>query len=148
MSETEHPWAGQERQKLQELMDAEHVRLGINIRKMNSPGSPVYRTSENVVPAAAILVSSFAATAFIHFYAGAAILAVGCTWWLWKILPQIREAVFLRTSAYVLESDRNFDLMWARGMLSLYAKLPDGAERAATSRDDWRAFVRSLYGIF
>jgi len=148
LSETEHPWAGQERQKLQELMDAEHVRLGINIRKMNSPGSPVYRTSENVVPAAAILVSSFAATAFIHFYAGAAILAVGCTWWLWKILPQIREAVFLRTSAYVLESDRNFDLMWARGMLSLYAKLPDGAERAATSRDDWRAFVRSLYGIF
>lgn len=149
MSETEdHPWAGQERQKLQELMDAEHVKLGVHIRKMNSPGSPVYRTSENVVPAAAILVSSFAATAFIHFYVGAVILAAGCTWWVWKILPQIREAVFLRSSAYVLESDKNFDLMWARGMLSLYAKLPDGSERAATSRDDWRNFVRSFYGIY
>lgn len=148
MSETEHPWAGQERQKLQELMDAEHVRLGVHIRKMNSPGSPVYRTSENVVPAAGILVASFAATALIHFYVGAAILAVGCWWWVAKILPQIREAVFLRSSAYVLGSDANFDQMWARGMLSLYSKLPDGSERAATRRDDWRAFVRSLYGIF
>jgi hypothetical protein len=148
LSETEHPWAGIERQKLQELMDAEHVKLGVHIRKMNSPGSPVYRTSENVVPAAAILVSSFAATAFIHFYVGAVILAVGCTWWVWKILPQIREAVFLRSSAYVLESDAHMDAMWARAMLSLYAKLPDGTERAAAYRDDWRTFVRSLHGIF
>lgn len=148
MSETDHPWAGQERQKLQELMDAEHVRLGVHIRKMNSPGSPVYRTSENVVPAAGILVASFAATALIHFYVGAAVLAVGCWWWVGKILPQIREAVFLRSSAYVLTSDANFDQMWARGMLSLYARLPDGSERAAAYRDDWRAFVRSLYGIF
>lgn len=148
MSETEHPWAGQERQKLQELMDAEQVKLGIHIRKMNSPGSPVYRTSENVVPAAAILIGSFAGTALIHFYVGAAILAVGCWWWIGKVLPQIREAVFLRSSAYVLESDAHFDQMWARGMLSLYSKLPDGSERAATQRDDWRAFVRSLYGIF
>ncbi|MFC7542772.1 hypothetical protein ACFQU2_29410 [Siccirubricoccus deserti] len=29
-------------------------------------------------------------------------------------------------------------------MLSLYAKLPDGEERAATRRDDWRAWVRAL----
>lgn len=149
MSETQdHPWAGQELQKLQELMDAEHVKLGIHIRKMNSPGSPVYRTSENVVPAGLILVASFAGTALIHFYVGAAILAVGCTWWLWKILPQIREAVFLRTSAYVLQSEAHFDQMWARAVLSLYAKLPDGTARAAAYRDDWRAFVRSLYGIF
>ena len=29
-------------------------------------------------------------------------------------------------------------------MLSLYAKLPDGSERAATRRQDWRAWVRDL----
>jgi hypothetical protein len=128
-------------------MDGERVRLGIHIRKMNSPGSPVYRTSENVVPAAAILIGSFAATA-IHFYLGAAVLAVGCWWWIARILPQIREAVFLRASAYVLESDAHFDQMWARGMLSLYTKLPDGSERAAAQRDDWRAFIRALQGVF
>lgn len=148
MSEAEHPWAGIERQKLQELMDAEHVKLGVHIRKMNSPGSPIYRTSENVVPAAGILIASFAGTALIHFYVGAAILAVGCWWWISKILPQIREAVFLRTTAYILQSDKQFDQVWATGALSLYSKLPDGTERAATSRDQWRLFVRSLHGIF
>lgn len=29
-------------------------------------------------------------------------------------------------------------------MLSLNAPLQDGAERAATRRDDWRAFVRAI----
>jgi hypothetical protein len=71
-----HPWAGQERQKLQALMDLELVKLGIHIRKMNSPGSPVYRYGENIIPAGLILTSSFLATALIHFYVGAAVLAV------------------------------------------------------------------------
>ncbi|MDB5414914.1 MAG: hypothetical protein JWR10_3249 [Rubritepida sp.] len=147
MSDTtaEHPWAGQERQKLQQLMDAERVKLGIHIRKMNSPGSPVYHSWENVGPAALILAVSFAATAFIHFYLGAAILAVGCWYWITKVLPPIREGVFMRSAALALLNDANFDMMWSRGILSLYAKLPDGTERAATRRDDWRAYVRSFY---
>ena len=140
-----HPWAGQERQKLQELMDAERVKLGIHIRKMNSPGSPVYRYAENIIPAAIILTSSFLATALIHFYVGAVVLAIGCWWWLAKVLPKIKEDVFMRSAAFVLLNDLNFDIMWSRGILSLYAKLPDGTERAATRRDDWRAYVRSFY---
>jgi hypothetical protein len=144
---TIHPWAGQERQRLADLLDQERVKLGIHIRKMNSPGSPVYRYWENVLPAGGILLASFAATALIHFYVGAAVLAAGCWWWMAKALPKIKNGVFVRTAAYVLESDLQFDLMWARGMLSLYAKLPDGAERVATRTDDWRAFVRSLHEV-
>ena len=37
-----------------------------------------------------------------------------------------------------------FDFFWSKSILSLYAKLPDGTEWAATRRDDWRAFVRRL----
>jgi hypothetical protein len=37
------------------------------------------------------------------------------------------------------------DVLWAKGMLSLYADMPDGTKRVATRRDDWRAFVRSLH---
>ncbi|WPB85229.1 hypothetical protein [Sediminicoccus rosea] len=142
-----HPWAGQERQKLQALMDIELVKLGIHIRKMNSPGSPVYRYAENIIPAGLILTSSFLATALIHFYVGAVVLAIGCWWWLAKVQPKIKEDVFMRTAAYVLQADLNFDVMWARGVLSLYAKLPDGTERVATRRDDWRAYVRSFHGL-
>jgi hypothetical protein len=52
----------------------------------------------------------------------------------------------MRSAAFVLLNDLNFDVMWARGVLSLYAKLPDGTERVATRRDDWRAYVRSFHG--
>ncbi|WP_207539919.1 hypothetical protein [Sabulicella rubraurantiaca] len=140
-----HPWAGQERERLRDLLDDGTVKLGIHIRKMNSPGSPVYRYAENVVPAALILVSSFLGTALVHFYLGAAILAVGCWWWIAKVMPRVKDGVFNRSAAYVLSSDLNFDVMWARGLLSLYAKLPDGRERVATGRDDWRAYVRSFH---
>ena len=149
MSETDevltHPWAGQERQHLQALMDEERIKLGIHIRKMNSPGSPVYRYGENIIPAGLILTSSFLATALVHFDLGAAVLAAGCVWWLMKVQPKIKQDVFLRTAAHVLLTDLNFDVMWARGILSLYAKLPDGTERVATRRDDWRAYVRSFH---
>jgi hypothetical protein len=130
--------------RLRALLDADEAKLGIHIRKMNSPGSPVYRATENLLPAAAILVSSFAGTVLVHFYLGAAILAVGCWWWLTRHLPRMKDGVFDRTAALVLNDERQFDFWWSQGVLSLYAKLPDGTERAATRRDDWRAWVRAL----
>jgi len=133
-----------ELERLRALMDADLVKLGVHIRKMNSPGSPVYRSAENVVPAAVILASSFAATVLVHWYLGAALLAVGCWWWLARHLPRVKDGVFERTAALVLADPASFDFWWSRGVLSLYARLPDGTERAATRRDDWRAWVRAI----
>jgi hypothetical protein len=129
---------------LRDLLDRQVVKLGIHIRKMNSPGSPVYRHGENIWPAATILVGSFAGTALVHWYLGAAILALGCWWWIAKVQPRIRDGVFERTSVLALESESFFDALWAKGVLSLYAELPDGRKFAAARRDDWRAFVRLL----
>jgi hypothetical protein len=136
--------ASPELDRLRALLDAGKVKLGVHIRRMNSPGTPVYRMAENTVPAGAILVSSFTATALAHWYLGAAVLAAGCWWWLAKHLPRVKDGVFDRTAALVLSDPAQFDFWWSRGVLSLYAKLPDGTERAATRRDDWRAFVRSF----
>lgn len=133
-----------ELERLRSLLDGGQAKLGVDIRRMNSPGSPVYRTMENVVPAGAILVASLAGTALVHFYLGAAILAAGCWWWLGRHMPKVKEGVFERTAALVLADARHFDAWWAQGALSLYARLPDGSERAATRRDDWRAWVRAL----
>ena len=133
-----------ELEKLRDLLKSGRVKLGVHIRKMNTPGSPVYRSLENVLPAAAILTASFAATALAHFYLGGVVLAAGCWWWLTRWLPKVKDGVFDRTSALVLSGEDAFDFWWSRGVLSLYAKLPDGEERAATRRDDWRAWVRAL----
>ncbi len=133
-----------ELERLRGLLRSGRVKLGVHIRKMNSPGSPVYRSLENVLPAAAILAASFAATKLVHFYLGAAVLAVGCWWWLLRHMPRVKDGVFDRTAAMVLASEKAFDFWWSQGVLSLYAKLPDGTERAATRRDDWRAWVRAL----
>ncbi|MCB4822747.1 hypothetical protein [Roseicella aerolata] len=133
-----------ELERLRELLDKDQVKLGVHIRKMNSPGSPVYRTMENVVPAGAVLVASFGATVLTHFYVGAVVLAIGCWWWLTKQMPKVKDGVFDRTAALVLSDESQFDFWWSRGVLSLYAKLPDGEERAAMRRNDWRAWVRDL----
>jgi hypothetical protein len=133
-----------ELERLRTLLDADQAKLGVHIRKMNSPGSPVYRTAENVAPAAAILLASFAATALAHYYVGAVVLALGCWWWLGRHLPRVKDAVFDRTAALVLSSEKQFDLWWSQGVLSLYAKLPDGTEAAATKRNDWRTWVRGI----
>lgn len=135
---------GDELARLRVLLDTEQVKLGVHIRKMNSPGSPVYRMGENVWPAGSILVGSFAMTALVHFYVGAGVLVVGCWWWLKKHLPRLKDGVFDRTAAHVLDNERNFDLWWAQGVLSLYAKGADGQEHAAMRRTDWRAWVRGL----
>jgi hypothetical protein len=127
---------------LQALLAAERLKVGVHIRKMNSPGSPVYRTLENVVPAGLVLVSSFLATIWVHVYAGLAVLAVGCWWWLAKVQPRVKDGVFDRTLAWATQSEAHFDGLWGKGVLSLYAELPDGRKVAATRKDDWRGFVR------
>ncbi len=133
-----------ELERLRALLDSGRVKLGVHIRKMNSPGSPVYRSLENVLPAAAILSASFAATLLAHFYLGAAVLAAACWWWLTRWMPKVKDGVFDRTSALVLADENSFDFWWSRGVLSLYAQLPGGEERAAARRDDWRAWVRAI----
>lgn len=130
--------------RLKALLDADAVKLGVHIRRMNSPGSPVYRTWENVWPAGLILVASFGATALVHFYLGAAILAVGAWWWLAKVHPRVKDGVFDRTAAYALAREANMDALWAQGVLSLYARLPDGRELAAARRERWREFVAEV----
>ena len=133
-----------ELERLRRLLDEQRVKLGINIRQMNAPGSPVYRSLENVTVPAVLLVVSFIATLYIHTWVGFAILAAGTAWWILKVLPKVRDGVFDRSAAFALSSEAAFDALWARGVLSLYARMPDGTERAAAKREDWRAFVREL----
>ena len=133
-----------ELERLRGLLDAERVKLGVNIRQMNAPGSPVYQAWENVTIPCLLLATSFLATLYVSTWVGFGLLAAGTAWWIVKVLPKVREGVFDRSAAFALSSEAAFDAMWVKGVLSLYAKMPDGTERAAAKRQDWRAFVRDL----
>jgi hypothetical protein len=148
MSDTAEYPAGTmtELEALRGMIDRGEVQLGVHIRKMNSPGSPVYHQMENVLPLSALLVASLLGIWLVHFYVGAAILAVGTIVWMMQIQPRIKEGVFRRSAALALENERNFDALWAKEALTLYARLPDGTERAAARKHDWRAFVRGMPG--
>lgn len=146
MTDTALPPERDELQALREAIDARQVRLGVHIRRMNSPGSPVYNTTENILPAALVLGGSFLASALVHWYLGAAVLALGCWWWIGKVQPKIRDGVYERAALYALSDMSRFDALWGKGVLSLYAKLEDGEERVATRQDSWRYFVRCLPG--
>jgi len=140
-----HPWEGRELEELRRLLDEGQVTLGVLIRKMNTPGTPVYSHVENILPAAAILLASFAAAVAVHRWLGGALLLAGSAWWWFRVRPEIRDAVMERTTAHVLAEERNFDVQWARGTITLFARMPDGTERIARKRDDWRGFVRSFH---
>jgi hypothetical protein len=141
---------------LRTLLDSERVKLGVHIRKMNSPGSPVYRSWENVWPAGLILTTSFLALKWggaplaalgieqAGAWAGTIVLGIGCWWWWYRVMPRVKDGVFDRSAAYALQSPGHFDALWAKGVLSLYAKMPDGTERAATARNSWRDFVTAI----
>ncbi len=141
---------------LKTLLDDGHIKLGVSIRRMNSPGSPVYRSWENVWPAGLVLLSSVVALKFggaaLEWtgiqqggaWAGTIVLGLGCWWWLSKVMPKVKDGVFDRTAAFALQSPAHFDALWAKSILSLYAKMPDGTERAAARRDSWRDFVTAI----
>jgi len=137
-------------------MNAGHVRLGVHIRRMNSPGSPVYHSGENIWPAAVVLLGSFAALKWggaplealgvsqAGPWAGIIALAGGCWWWFYKVMPKVRDGVFNRTAIFALQSPEHFDALWAKGVLTLYAKLPDGTERVALRKDSWREYTAMI----
>lgn len=129
---------------LQELVRQDKVQLGVHVRKMNVSGSPVYRASETLAWPIGILVAFVLVTMAVNIHVGAAVLAAGMGWWLWKVQPRIKAAVFERTTLLAFSDERLFDGLWAKGVLTLYAKLEDGSARAATRKDDWRAFTRAM----
>jgi hypothetical protein len=138
----------QDFETLQELIRLDRVKLGVHIRKMNTPGSPVYRPLETLWMPVLILVVSFLGARIANVHVGALLLVAGIAWWLLKVQPKVKDGVFARTSELAFSDERLFDGLWAKGALTLHATLPDGTARAATRKNDWRGFVREIEAAY
>lgn len=133
-----------ELEMLRDQIAQEKVRLGVDIRRMNAVGSPAYRATEALTMPVIILVGFFLAARFVSIHVGALLMVAGIAWWLLKVQPRMKERVFQRTADLAFSDERLFDGLWAKGILTLYAERPGRQARAATRKDDWRAFVRML----
>ncbi|MCI0756716.1 hypothetical protein [Teichococcus vastitatis] len=129
-------------QLLQQQIDTKRIQLGIHIRKMNTPGSPVYRYSENIPWPFALITVAIGGMLLVNIHVGMALMSAGIVWWLWKVQPRVKDKVFHRSAALALSDERLFDGLWAKGALTLYVERPNGERHAATRKHDWRAFVR------
>lgn len=129
---------------LRQQIERQHIKLGVHIRKMNTPGSPVYRYAENLTWPAGLLLVAIVGMKLVNIHVGMALMMAGMVWWLWKVQPRVKEGVFQRSAALALSDERLFDGLWAKGALTLYVERPDGERHAATRKNDWRAFVRSM----
>lgn len=127
---------------LRELIRQDRIQLGVDIRKMNMPGSPAYRPFETLAVPITILVVSFLGAKYASIHVGAALLAAGMAFWLFKVQPRVKEAVYARTSELALSREALFDGLWAKGALTLHAWLPDGSSRMANRKNNWRDLVR------
>ncbi|WBV43269.1 hypothetical protein [Pseudoroseomonas cervicalis] len=127
---------------LRELIRQDRIQLGVDIRKMNSPGSPAYRPFETLALPVTILVASFLGAKYASIHVGAVLLAAGMAYWLLKVQPKVKEAVFARTAELALSREALFDGLWAKGALTLHTRMPDGSSRMANRKNNWRDLVR------
>ncbi|MDQ1080881.1 hypothetical protein [Pseudoroseomonas cervicalis] len=127
---------------LRELIRQDRIQLGVDIRKMNMPGSPAYRPFETLAVPAAILVVSFLGAVLANIHVGAVLLAAGMAFWLIKVQPRVKEAVYARTAELALSREALFDGLWAKGALTLHTWMPDGSPRMANRKNEWRDLVR------
>ncbi|MCQ4161398.1 hypothetical protein NON00_15875 [Roseomonas sp. GC11] len=127
---------------LRELIRQGRIQLGVDIRKMNMPGSPVYRPAETLTLPILILVVSFLGARFVNVHIGALLLAAGMAYWLLKVHPKMKQGVFDRTAELALSRENLFEGLWAKGALTLHAPMPDGSVRVANRKTGWRELVR------
>ncbi len=119
---------------------ADRVQIGVDIRRMNSQGSPVFNLAENTVPVLLALVLTFALHAAFSMWAGAAVLVVFLAVWIGVILPRIRSRVYDRTLAMAMRDERHFTVLWAWGAVFLHR---DGAF-CHSPKGDWAQFVQTV----
>jgi len=122
---------------LRAQVDAGAIQLGVNIRLMNSPGSPAFRRHESAIPIIAGLAASFAVTSLLGWPGGAVVITAFAVLWFGWLYPRVRGHVFDRTVALAFRSSGDFAALWRRGALSLHAQ----DAHCLSPRGDWISFV-------
>ena len=128
--------------KIRNACHNKELSLGLNLIRLNSPGSPVHKASDNN-----IVVLFLVAMVIINFLQS----------WIWGLLSVVavliifvmfgRKWVFYRlrkrTEEFVLTNYNNWNESWNKGYLSLSSNnLPD--HKCLSPNDSWELFIQNL----
>jgi hypothetical protein len=118
------------------------VDIGVNLRRLNKPGSPVFNTMENGLPLLIILFGVVAAVIAGGILWGLAILASGVILFLTVINIWVMDRLRRRTMQQALSGLTDWQSLWDLGGLSLRLLSDRAVESDSAAEDDWRGFAR------
>ena len=128
--------------KIRNACHNKELSLGLNLIRLNSPGSPVHKASDNN-----IVVLFLVAMVIINFLHS----------WIWGLLSIVAAPIILmmfgrkwvmyrlrkRTEEFVLTNYNNWNESWNKGYLSLSSNnLPDN--KCLSPNDSWELFIQNL----
>lgn len=121
------------------------VEIGIDLRRLNEPGSPVFNRAENTVPFFVAMGSVFAALYFGGWVwalaVGGSALILMATGLQYLLMLRLRR----RSLAYALSDPECWQRLWNMGGLTL--RLPQREETLVESPDgDWTDFAARHLG--
>jgi len=117
------------------------VELGLDLKLLNKPGSPVYRRADNVLPWLAfvcLVIVGWRIGGWVGAAAaGASTLILIATTINFAVHRRLRQ----RGLAHALSGRTGLDELWRAGALSLRLKTDDASEMKGPDQD-WRDFAR------
>lgn len=118
------------------------VDIGVNLRHLNKPGSPVFSTMENGLPLLVILVGVVGAVIAGGILWGLAILASAAILFLTVVNMWVMDRLRRRTLARALSGLEDWQELWDLSGLSLRLIGDRDVECDSMKADDWRRFAR------
>jgi len=117
------------------------VEIGVNLRDLNKPGSPVYRMLDNGCPMFVIAVAVIASWIWGNWMLALAMTASGVILLLTSINILVMLRLRNRALAFALSGPDGWEELWGRGGLTLRLT-GDEASQIESPAGDWQAFAR------
>lgn len=116
------------------------VEIGVELRPLNQPGSPVYSQWENATPTFVLAGAVVVVWAFAGWIWAASAAASGVILMLTVVNMAVMTRVRRRAMALALSDESGWAALWRQGVLSL--RLPGRRDSECSGPDgDWRAFT-------
>lgn len=117
------------------------IDIGVDLKRLNKPGGPMYRRSDNLLPWVALICLSIVGYRMVGWIGVLAVVASMAVLMATTINFAVMSRLRVRTMEYTLSGRQGFEELWAGGGLTL--RMPgEPASEISGPDGDWRMFAR------